>query len=433
MTRTPIHRNGEQGAIIIQVAISLFMLMCFLVFVCDYGVVWTSRAQAQNSADAGALAGAIARGYDDFTNPPAGGGPVETAARLVAQANPVWSQAGGVGVSYNCPPGVSGGGCVRVDVYRNGTNGSNPLPTFFGPLLNVTSQGVRATATAQALPANAANCLKPWAVADKWQENTASPWTQQSTFDPPTDVYTPPYGTGGTGFSNKDANGNLVNYGMQLELKLSHPGSGGGNGNGSGTTPTLSSGWAMELNLPNGNSGAQAYESNIEGCTTVTVAIATPSQQCPAVDPSSGCLDVLTGGMTGPTTQGVGALVNLDPSAYWDRSADGGLGAPHTTFASSPRIVPVAVFDPQLYLSQGYNGTNGIVKVVNILGFFIEGLCSDLSPAQMESYLPCKNPGPGNGSPSDVVGRMVPFAGTMVNNGAIAGPSAFGQVIRLIR
>ena len=190
MTRRVTHRKGEQGAIVIQVAISLFMLMCFLAFVCDYGVVWESRAQAQNSADAGALAGAIARGYDDYTNPPAAGGPVETAARLVAQRNTVWGQAGGVGVSYNCPAGVSGGGCVRVDVYRNGTNGSSTLPTYFGPLLNVTSQGVRATATAQALPANATNCLKPWTVADKWLDGDDPPggWTQQSIFNPPIDT-----------------------------------------------------------------------------------------------------------------------------------------------------------------------------------------------------------------------------------------------------
>ena len=424
MTRRLTHSTGERGAIIIQVAISLFMLMCFLVFVCDYGVVWASRAQAQNSADAGALAGAIARGYDDFTNPPAAGGAVETAARLVAQGNTVWKEAGGVGVSYACPAGVTGGGCVRVDVYRNGTNGSNSLPTYFGPLLNVTSQGVRATATAQAMPANAANCLKPWAVADKWLEgdDPAPPgtWTQQSVFNPPIDKYTPPTnGSGGTGFSSKDANGNLVNYGMQLMLKFSHP-----------ANASLSSGWAMDLNLPNGNNGGSALRANIEGCTTATVAIATSGQQCTAgADPSSGCLDVLTGGMNGPSKQGVTTLINRDPSASWSDSAKNGAGGVVGSASDpSPRIVPVAVFDPQLYISQGYNGTNGTIKVVNILGFFIEGFCNDNSFVH-ESYLPPCTQGGGN----DLVGRLVPFAGTAVPNGAVAGPSAFGVVIRLIR
>jgi Flp pilus assembly protein TadG len=421
MKRRVTHRKGEQGAIIIQVAISLFMLMCFLAFVCDYGVVWASRAQAQNAADAGALAGAIARGYDDYSNPPAAGGPVQTAATLFAQRNTVWGQAGGVVVSYNCPAGVSGGGCVRVDVYRNGTNGSNTLPTYFGPLLNVTSQGVRATATAQALPANATNCLKPWAVADKWLEGDDPPppgsWTQQSVFNPPIDTYIPPYGTGGTGFSNRDANGNLVNYGMQLMLKFAHPGN-----------ASMSSGWAMDLTLPApSGGGGSALRADIQGCTTATVAIATQGQQCTAVDYASGCVGVLTGGMTGPSIQGVSTLIANDSGAYWSDGA-GANGGVISQYSPSPRIVPVAVFDPQLYLSQGYNGSNGIIKVVNILGFFIEGFCKDNSFLH-ESYLPPCTQGGSN----DLVGRLVPFNGTMVPNGVVAGPSAFGQVIRLIR
>jgi hypothetical protein len=83
------------------------------------------------------------------------------------------------------------------------------------------------------------------------------------------------------------------------------------------------------------------------------------------------------------------------------------------------------VFDPALYVSQSYNGSNGIIKVVNILGFFVEGICSD--NFYKEPYLVCSN------NNNDVVGRMVPFSGTMVNSGPIAGPSAFGEVIRLIR
>ena len=62
--------RSEQGAVFVQVGISIFVLMAFNVFVLDYGVMWVSRRQAQNAADAGALAGAVARGYDDFADPP---------------------------------------------------------------------------------------------------------------------------------------------------------------------------------------------------------------------------------------------------------------------------------------------------------------------------------------------------------------------------
>ena len=50
----------ERGAIIIHVAFALLALLAFSAFVVDMGVMWVSRRQAQNAADAGALAGAVA-------------------------------------------------------------------------------------------------------------------------------------------------------------------------------------------------------------------------------------------------------------------------------------------------------------------------------------------------------------------------------------
>ena len=91
MTNLNTWRNGERGAILVQMAVSLLMFMGFLVFVLDYGVVLVSRGQAQNAADGGALAGAIARAFDDVTNPPPAGGVVELAATEVAQENLVWN------------------------------------------------------------------------------------------------------------------------------------------------------------------------------------------------------------------------------------------------------------------------------------------------------------------------------------------------------
>ncbi len=86
--------RSEHGAVFVQVGISLFVLMAFNVFVLDYGVMWIARRQAQNAADAGALAGAIARGYDDFDDPPASTGVAHERAEQVAAANLIWQQAG---------------------------------------------------------------------------------------------------------------------------------------------------------------------------------------------------------------------------------------------------------------------------------------------------------------------------------------------------
>ena len=70
-----------------------------------------------------------------------------------------------------CPPNTPGlpDTCVKVDVYRNQARG-NPLPIFFGNLLGVIGHGVRATATAQIVTGSHTDCLKPWAILDRWDE-----------------------------------------------------------------------------------------------------------------------------------------------------------------------------------------------------------------------------------------------------------------------
>src|SRR4051794_25130453 len=142
----------ERGAILIQVAIALLGLTAMSAFVLDYGVMWMSRRQAQNAADAGALAGAVARAFDETVDPPSTTGAVVQAATQAAAANKVWLTAPGVVVdtSFTCPGFVTGGRCVTVNVYQDGTNQSTVLPTFFAPLLGVSTQGTKATATAQA-------------------------------------------------------------------------------------------------------------------------------------------------------------------------------------------------------------------------------------------------------------------------------------------
>ena len=137
--------------------------MAFNVFVLDYGVMWVSRRQAQNAADAAALAGAVARGYDNYDDPDE---VAEESATQVAAANLIWNEAGVPVVSHSCPAGVTGS-CTRVDVYRDADHG-NPIDMLFGPILGISSQGVRATATAIVGSGNATDCLRPIAFADDW-------------------------------------------------------------------------------------------------------------------------------------------------------------------------------------------------------------------------------------------------------------------------
>jgi Flp pilus assembly protein TadG len=224
---------SERGAILIQVGIAILVVSAFAMFVVDYGVAWVSRSQAQAAADAGALAGATALVRDDFDDRTATG-PAKLAARAFAQAHVVFGQTPSVQMAedirfYNDAPSMfpaicATDDCIRVDVYRNQTRG-NPLPVFFGWLVGLTEQGVRASAIARAATANASNCLKPWALADKWAENNPIPnseWTPADTYDPTgatPDEYTAQNGTSSAGTSFT-----LNDVGTELTLKVGKPG-----------------------------------------------------------------------------------------------------------------------------------------------------------------------------------------------------------------
>ena len=168
--------RSARGAILIHVGIAFLVLTALSAFVLDYGVLWLSREQAQNAADAGALAGATALAFDDAGDfSPAG--PAQRGATAAAASNTVLGDVATPTVhilDIAAPPvcNTPNPTCVQVNVYRDGTNGSATLPVYFAPIFGVTSQAVNATATAQAKAANATNCLRPWMIPDGWRELT---------------------------------------------------------------------------------------------------------------------------------------------------------------------------------------------------------------------------------------------------------------------
>ena len=159
---------------LVHVAVALMMLIALSAFAVDFGLFWLGRGQAQNSADAGAIAGAIGLAYDSSTDT-SDTGPAKLSALTAARANLVAGQQPAVNVTdditfVDCPDGTKAPACIRVNVYRDNAHG-NPLPTWFGNLVGVTSQDTKATATAEAGGANATNCLRPWMIPDKWSES----------------------------------------------------------------------------------------------------------------------------------------------------------------------------------------------------------------------------------------------------------------------
>jgi hypothetical protein len=359
---------GERGTILVQVAVAMTALLGLSTFVFDYGVMWVSRGQAQNSADAAALAGAISLAFDDPTDQPG----ARAKARAVARANHVFGVAPDVtdaDITFPaCPPGAPGlpDTCVRVEVFRNQRAGGNPLPVFFGPLVGVTSQGVRAMATAQVLAGDSARCVKPFALPDKWDDLRDTPqdnaWTANDDFEryvqngqsagsllSPADVYIPPGTAGHTGFTVEE------DYGTPMVLKHGNP------------QQAISPGWFFPVVInPAEGPGGSNYEANIATCDPTVIGPGTVLQTEP-------------GNMVGPTTHGIQALIALDPSARWSSSANNGRGAPtggcmaSGSCGVSPRLVAVALFNPDTFDSGRANGRTDLT-VTKIMGFWIEGM-----------------------------------------------------------
>jgi putative Flp pilus-assembly TadE/G-like protein len=393
--------KSENGAILLQVAVGLVALIAFATFVFDYGVMWVGRRQAQNAADAGALSGAVALAFDPGATDNAGLKARQSAIAL-ASANAVWGEnpdevANTANATYpvGCPDGTPT--CLRVDVFRNVARG-NPLPMFFGQMVGLSEQGVRATATAQAAIADASDCLKPWAIPDKWIDNhDENPpldaiWTLDDEFEkvvksgknkgnplPDPDVYSRP------GFK-------LTDIGLQVTLKF---------GNGS---DAIVPGNFLPIALPTWDgesSGGKDYEHNIAECNGVPIGIDTEVTTEP-------------GAKVGPTAHGMEDLIAKDPSATWNpstKSVENSCAQAATPCASvSPRIVAVPIYDTG-YFFDGQQTGRTQVRIVNILGFFLD---------QMQG--------------NNVVGYFTTVPGLKIGGaGNVAPDAAFMKVVQLVR
>ena len=424
--------DNQQGAVLIQVAVAMLALLALSSFVFDYGVMWVSRGQAQNSADAGALSGAISLAFNSPTDQAA----ARARAIAMAQANKVWQQAPSVtnaDVTFPaCPPGIPGpqDQCVKVDVFRNQARG-NALPTFFAKLAGISNQGTVATATAQVVTGDTTACLRPWAVLDRWQEFGADGPTPlpSSTFDkystgqgntPPqeNDVYIPPSQGGGTGYTLP------ADRGRQFGIKM---GPSGGN--------EISSGWFRTIDLPRADTtqlGNNTVQNNILTCNGLPASFANPNTVCPASIPNNwedtaywaarGCYRVQTGATVGSTRNSIEALIARDAGARWSNGDITG-----STFdppAGSPRVVPIGVMDIDWYLSQDPTGNNGVLRMVNIFGFFIEGMGNvDRNTGAITLAA--------NGQ--SVIGRIMTLPATAIGNATLPGNASFLVTVRLVR
>lgn len=374
--------RDQRGMAFVYVGFGFMAFFAATTLAIDVGMFMTARSQAQNSADAGALAGAVALAFNDYSDRTAGG-PAVQSALSAARANQVMGAAVDISPSDVTFPTDSNGlaNLVHVDVYRTAGR-QNAVDALIGPIFGVKTVDITASATAQAAPANAETCVKPFTIPDKWIEQQEGAWDPDDSFDlydnkekplPNPDIYIPADQPGYTGY-NADRD-----RGLEIVLKAN---------NGSKATASFYNPW----DLP-GSEGADDYSVNISGCNANVIPIGFD-------------MPPKTGNMVGPTAEGMALLVGSDAGAYWDHGCNCVKGS---AFGISPRIVAIPVYDPIAFANGQQHGKVIKLVVVNYVGFFIEAMQG-----------------------SEVVGRITPIAGVFAADAGPAPAGAFPKVIRLV-
>ena len=342
-------RDDQSGMSYVFIGMGMMAFLSASMLAIDVGMLMTSRSQAQNAADAAALAGATAlvfNDYDDRTPT----GPAVTQAIAAAKANDVMGADVAVEPSdVTFPLDPSGeANRVSVDVFRTAARG-NPVSTlvaqFFGASMKTANIG--ASATAEASPANAMTCVKPFTIPDKWIERQTAPWDGTDTYDAfdskgrpiaNPDIYIPADKDGYTGYNQES------NRGQRLVIRAA-----------TGNNITVSFYFSLSLGGM-AYTGGDPYRWNIANCNTTIMHWGDPLIQEP-------------GAMEGPTIQGADDLIAKDPGAYWDTTTNSVKGS---NFAQSPRTFPIPLYDPIVYDSGKRNGRTADLVTANWIGFFLE-------------------------------------------------------------
>ena len=372
-TRLRTLANDESGFSLVFVAVGFMGFLAASMLAIDVGMVMTARSQAQNSADAGALAGATALVYNDWDDRTPTG-PAVRNARAGALGNQVMARVVDVKTSdVTFPLDPTGqANRVKVDVFRTAARG-NPVSTLIAQYFGISTADISATATAEASPADAMTCVLPFTVPDRWDEKQTPPFDPNDSFDSG-DVYIGPRDK--VNYTGYDA---VRDKGMIVRLKAD---------NGTKLAPSFYYPYAVP-----GSTGASDYRWNIGHCNTNVM------EFDQVYNPEPGM-------MTGPTKQGMDDLIALDPSAYWDTATNQVV----STMKPSPRVRAIPLFDPAYYANGKQNGRNASLKFVNYMGFFIE---------EMQG--------------NEVLGRITPIGGLRKGTATGAPPAAFPKSIRLVQ
>jgi hypothetical protein len=318
----------------VLVALVMLLLLGAAALAIDVGMLYTARNHCQNAADSGALACA---GYMLTLNNLTPGAVKKIKDKGVEYANYNKVLSTQVAITPQDVSVDTNLNRCRVCVPRTAARG-NPVPLFFGRVYR-NSVDVSACATAEIASAQTANCIKPWALPDAWDDADADGVYDAGEY----------YEQGVTSYGT-DYRLNGMDVGVVLIVKQADP------------SASIASGQFFPIDLPipdSPDTGGDRYRENIVSCNTTGVNI-------------GDTLYTENGNMIGPTKQGVEELIAKDPNAYWDAAA-GQVANSAYGAAGSPRIIRIPFFDPR---DPPISGKTTVV-VTNIASLFLEGIDSN--------------------------------------------------------
>src|SRR5438093_13204437 len=134
--------RDESGASLMLVAVSMVVFLGFSALAIDVGMLYGAKAQAQNAADSGALAGA-----GSLILAPADATLARATAKDFAEKHQIIKQQVGIDAANDVQVDLANGR-VTVTARRIAARG-NAVPTYFARILGWTEVDIEATATAE--------------------------------------------------------------------------------------------------------------------------------------------------------------------------------------------------------------------------------------------------------------------------------------------
>jgi Flp pilus assembly protein TadG len=336
--------RDERGSVMVVVALAMTALLSMVALAVDVGMLFTARGEAQRVADAAALAGAgsFLEQWNDADR--ARDVAVEYGSYNTVRAEDVVILDEDVEVDMATHR-------VTVAVRRTADRGS-AVATWFARVFGVDEVDIAARATAEAAPAGAAICLKPFTLPDAWDDdNENGQYDPGELYHPPQTGYGSDWRDGQPSDNGIDPNGTTYDndFGRPLLVKEGD------------AKETLVASWYFPWDVPQVDGqphvGADRYRWNIANCNTSVVHLGEEYM-------------FENGGMQGPTRQGIEDLLAKDKNAEWDADADSVVGSSYRPWKASPRVVKIPLFDPTRKLEPGKKP----IVFNNFTDFFIEGM-----------------------------------------------------------